>query len=314
MPRSIPRALIETPPKPRLSLEEWRAKRQARRDKQRLDNVGRAAKMRALRLSGEIPVEARPHEISEEVRYFIGCSGWFYWKWRGTFYPADLPTSEWFGYYARRFNTVEINASFYSWPTRAGVNAWLRAAGRRKFVYTVKACELITHVKKFAGTKDLVRDFGVVADLLRERMGCFLFQLPPSYHYSPARLKSILAQLDHRRRNVVEFRHASWWRERVFNAFRETGTMFCSVSAPRLPEELIKTSDDIYIRLHGRDRWYRHDYTNAELQEWKDRIEAAGAKRVWIYFDNDFGGYAPKNARALRKLLGIKTASSGGQR
>jgi uncharacterized protein YecE (DUF72 family) len=295
--------------KPRLSLEEWRKKRQDKRDKQRLDNIGRAAKMHALRLMGEVPVYNSPLGNSTGTQYFVGCSGWFYWKWRGTFYPADLPTSEWFTYYARRFDTVEINASFYSWPTQAGVKAWLRAAGRKQFVYTVKVCELITHVKKFVGTKTLVCDFGVIADLLQDRMGCFLYQLPPSYHYSPARLKSILAQLDHSRRNVVEFRHASWWREKVFDAFRKTGTMFCSVSAPRLPDELVKTADDIYIRLHGKERWYRHDYTKAELTEWKDRIEASGAKHAWIYFDNDFGGYAPKNARTLRKLLARKRSS-----
>jgi hypothetical protein len=135
--------LTPAPIKPRLSLEEWRKKRQAKRDKQRLDNVGRAAKMRALRLSGEIPVHSPPQGSSTGTQYFIGCSGWFYWKWRGTFYPADLPTSEWFKYYARRFDTVEINASFYSWPTRAVVNVWLRAAGRRQFVYTVKVCDKV---------------------------------------------------------------------------------------------------------------------------------------------------------------------------
>ena len=294
--------------RPRLSLEEWRAKRQDKRDKQRLANIARAAQMRDLRLSGTISTCARPRVSSNRPQYLIGCSGWFYWKWRGAFYPVDLPTSEWFSYYARRFDTVEINASFYSWPTQATVRAWVRAAERRKFVYTVKVCELITHVKRFVRTKDQVRDFGVIADLLEQRMGCFLYQLPPSYHYSPARLKSILSQIDHSRCNVVEFRHASWWRETVFKAFRETGTVFCSVSAPRLPDELIKTSDDIYIRLHGRDRWYRHDYTEAELHIWKRRIETAGAKRVWVYFDNDFEGYAPKNAMTLRKLLGLKTA------
>ena len=286
----------------RLAIEEWRRRRQARRDKQRIDNVARAAKMRLLRASGDVPAYVQ-QASSKSPQYFIGCSGWFYWKWRGTFYPADLPTGGWFKFYSSRFDTVEINASFYSWPTRAGVNAWARAAGRRRFVFTVKVCELITHVKRFTGTKTLVRDFGVIADLLRDRMGCFLFQLPPSYHYSPARLKAILVQLDPSRRNVVEFRHASWWTEEVYETFRKTGTIFCSCSAPKLPDRLIKTADDIYIRFHGRKRWYRHDYTEAELAEWKERIEASGAKRAWIYFNNDFGAYAPKNARALRRLL-----------
>jgi uncharacterized protein YecE (DUF72 family) len=182
---------------------------------------------------------------------YVGCSGWFYWHWRGTFYPADLPTSRWFAHYAGRFKTVELNAPFYSWPTVATVGSWIRQAGRHQFVYTVKVCELITHIKRFAGTKTLVRDFGLIADLAGPRMGCFLFQLPPSFHFTHARLKRILDQFDHRRRNVVEFRHKSWWNETVYEAFRETGTIFCSCSGPRLPEKLIQTADDIYIRFHG---------------------------------------------------------------
>jgi len=93
---------------------------------------------------------------------------------------------------------VEINASFYSWPTVANIRAWRRQAGRKKFVYTVKICELITHVKRFKGTKTLIRDFGIIADILGDRIGCFLFQLPPSYRYTRARLDAIVSQLDPR--------------------------------------------------------------------------------------------------------------------
>jgi hypothetical protein len=166
---------------------------------------------------------------------YVGCSGWFYWHWRGTFYPADLPTSRWFAHYAGRFKTVELNAPFYSWPTVATVGSWIRQAGRHQFVYTVKVCELITHIKRFAGTKTLVRDFGLIADLLGPRMGCFLFQLPPSFHYTPARLKRILDQLDHRRRNVVEFRHKSWWNETVYAAFRRQELSFALAAVPGCP-------------------------------------------------------------------------------
>jgi uncharacterized protein YecE (DUF72 family) len=234
---------------------------------------------------------------------YVGCSGWFYWKWRGPFYPADLPTSGWFDHYAERFSTVEINASFYSWPTVATVKGWRRQPGNRNFVYTVKVCELITHIKRFKGTKTLVRDFGMIADILGERMGCFLFQLPPSHRFTKAGLRAILDQLDPARRNVVEFRHASWWNETVYAAFRETGTIFCSCSGPRLPDDLVRTADDIYLRLHGPERWYRHDYSIDELAEWVDRIQASGAKRAWIYFNNDYQGHAPKNALTMRHLL-----------
>ena len=284
---------------------ERRLKRAARREKQRQDNIGRAAKMHAARIEREESDETQPcrDDDAHPGRLYIGCSGWFYWHWRGAFYPAGLPTSGWFKHYAGHFKTVELNAPFYSWPTVATVNSWMRQAGRRKFVYTVKVCELITHVKRFAGTKQLVRDFGLIADLLGPRMGCFLFQLPPSFHYTPARLKKILGQLDHRRRNVVEFRHKSWWNEAVYSAFRETGTIFCSCSGPRLPDELIKTADDIYIRFHGTKQWYRHDYTNEELAVWARRIDGCGARTVWVYFNNDRNGYAVMNARALSGLI-----------
>jgi uncharacterized protein YecE (DUF72 family) len=286
-----------------LTVEERRLKRAARREKQRQDNIGRAAKMHAARMERRESDEAPPRldHDTHGRQFHIGCSGWFYWHWRGAFYPAELPTSRWFQHYASRFKTVELNAPFYSWPTVATVNSWIRQAGRREFVYTVKVCELITHVKRFAGTKHLVWDFGLIADLLGPRMGCFLFQLPPSFHYTPVRLKRILGQLDHRRRNVVEFNHKSWWNEAVYSAFRETATIFCSCSGSRLPDELIKTADDIYIRFHGTKQWYRHDYTKEELALWSKRIDDCGAKTVWAYFNNDRNGYATKNARMLSR-------------
>jgi uncharacterized protein YecE (DUF72 family) len=284
---------------------ERRAKREARREKQRRENAGRAAKMHAARLAWESEPQLfdRPHRDSGGSEIQVGCSGWFYWDWRGIFYPEDLPTQRWFAHYARHFKTVELNAPFYSWPTVSTVKTWVRQAGRRAFVYTVKVSELITHVKRFSGTKTLIRDFGHIADLLGPRMGCFLFQLPPSFHYSAARLDRIVSQLDPARRNVVEFRHPSWWNERVFAAFRAAGITFCSCSGPRLPDELVTTADDLYVRFHGVKQWYRHDYTPEELAVWSGRIRASGAKRVWAYFNNDWDGFAIKNAKTLRRLL-----------
>jgi uncharacterized protein YecE (DUF72 family) len=89
----------------------------------------------------------------------------------------------------------------------------------------------------------------MIADILGDRMGCFLFQLPPSYRYTKIRLNDIVTQLDPSRRNVAEFRHASWWNEEVCAAFRKAGIIFCSCSAPRLPDELIRTTDEFYVRI-----------------------------------------------------------------
>jgi uncharacterized protein YecE (DUF72 family) len=281
--------------------QERRERRRLRREKQRTENVDRALKMHAARLAGTIPKVATTSHL--EASIYVGCSGWFYWKWRDRFYPVELPTGEWFNYYAQQFDTVEINASFYSWPTVANVKTWLRQPGDRKFVYTIKVCELITHIKRFEGTETLVRDFASIADILGDRMGCFLFQLPPSFRFTQARLNTIVSQLDPLQRNVIEFRHASWWNETVYAAFRRTGTIFCSCSGPRLPDELVRTADEVYLRLHGPERWYRHDYSTSELTVWVERIKASGAKRAWVYFNNDYEALAPRNAVTMKRLL-----------
>jgi uncharacterized protein YecE (DUF72 family) len=101
----------------------------------------------------------------------------------------------------------------------------------------------------------------------------------------------------------TEFRHRSWWNEKVYGAFRDAGIIFCSCSGPRLPDELVKTTDELYIRFHGTTRWYRHDYSKAELAVWTQRILQSGATRTWAYFNNDRDCFAIKNARELRRQL-----------
>jgi len=286
-----------------------RARREQRRAAQRAENVIRARQMHAARVSQQIPTHASSLPRGEgeasdlDSRIYIGCSGWYYRHWADNFYPHDLPGSRWFDHYASNFRTVELNAPFYSWPTLKTVGVWNRQVGRRSFKYSIKVNELITHLKRFVRTDRLVLDFGLIADLLDERFGCFLFQLPPSFRYSKRALNMILRQLDPKRRNVVEFRHRSWWDEKVFSAFRNGGITFCSASGPRLPDALIKTTDDVYIRFHGKGAWYRHDYTREELATWTGRIRDCAAARVWAYFNNDRNGYAPKNARELRRQL-----------
>lgn len=232
----------------------------------------------------------------------VGCSGWYYWHWKGAVYPADLPTSRWFEHYQRALDTVELNAPFYHWPRPATVQKWARQA-RPGFQYSVKVNRRITHLKRFSGTRALIREFCEFGDVLGEHMGCFLFQLPPSFYYTAARLNSVVTQLDPGRRNAVEFRHRSWWNEDVFKAFREAGLIFCSVSAPRLPDDVVHTVDAIYVRFHGAKQWYRYDYSEEELEAWAKRIRASHGKEIWVYFNNDFQGCAFRNARNLSHLL-----------
>ena len=134
------------------------------------------------------------------------------------------------------------------------VRRWLREAPPG-FRYSVKVNQSITHEHRMVRTRKLVKSYYEIAATLGEKMGCFLFQFPPSYHYSAARLKSIITQLDPPHRNVVEFRHKSWWRANVYRAFAERGIGFCAVSAPRLPEEFPAGQKFLYVRLSGKTRW-----------------------------------------------------------
>lgn len=121
-----------------------RIARDAKRERQRLASFERAARMRQERLRQGAREKAEPAALVPQ-KYHVGCSGWFYWHWRGSFYPEDIPRTDWFRHYAENFDTVELNAPFYSWPTSATVKTWIRQAeGFDKFVYTVKVSELIT--------------------------------------------------------------------------------------------------------------------------------------------------------------------------
>ncbi|MFL6514865.1 MAG: DUF72 domain-containing protein [Chthoniobacterales bacterium] len=236
------------------------------------------------------------------MKIHIGCSGWFYWHWRGIFYPEGNRTDSWFKHYVQNFDTVELNAPFYSWPKDATVKSWRRNAPE-DFRYSVKVNSLITHEKRLRRTKALIDKFCGIESILGAKLGCFLFQFPPSYRYTPSRLKSIINQLDAQLPHVVEFRHKTWWRTAVYRAFEKRGLTFCSVSSPRLPSDLITTNERIYVRFHGTSRWYRHDYSADELSQWAEKIQASGAKEAWIYFNNDREGFAIHNARKLRDLL-----------
>jgi len=236
------------------------------------------------------------------IEYRIGCSGYYYRAWQGVWYPRDIKTHRWFQYYAECFDTVEINASFYRFPTASSVRRWYRQAPAG-FVYSVKAPRLITHLKRFNETESLVKDlYGVLSDELSDKLGCVLFQMPPSFHYDTSRLAGVLDQLDCRFVNVLEFRHQSWWCEEVYKELKKARVTFCTISAPKLPDELISTTKTLYIRLHGIP-WYKHEYSPSELEDWAERIRSTHPTKAFIYFNNDFHAHAPNNAIILRGLL-----------
>ena len=234
------------------------------------------------------------------MQTYIATSGWYYREWKGAFYPADLPSSRWFKHYAQQFDTVELNAPFYRPPKLATVKNW-KSNAPENFRYSVKVNRAITHEKRFQGTQELIREFYQIADVLGPKMGCFLFQLPPNFEFTAERLDLILSQLNPAHKNVLEFRHASWWVPEVFAALQKYKIIFCSVSAPKLPDDLIVTADDIYARFHGPKRWFYDPYSDETLTAWADKISASKAKAAWIYFNNTADGSAIANARTFEE-------------
>ena len=242
----------------------------------------------------------------EGKAYFLGCSGYFYWSWKGRFYPEDLSPKGWLSYYARFFNTVEINSTFYSFPKKGNLRRFYRETPEG-FTISVKANRTITHLKKFRETEELVREFySTVQEALDEKLGSVLFQLPPSFTHSEEKLERILNQLDPGFKNVLEFRHESWWREEVYEELEKRNIAFCSVSSSKLPEELVQTANFLYVRFHGRKGGHRYDYSEEELKRWAKKLKGVPAKEVYAYFNNDYNAYAPHNCLKLTELLEVR--------
>jgi len=235
------------------------------------------------------------------MKVHIGCSGYYYRHWQGLWYPADISASRWFSFYAAHFDTLEINASFYRFPTASAVARW-RAQAPDGFIYTIKAPRLITHRRRFRNCDAQIAVFYRTLSVLGEKLGCVLFQMPPSLHYTPEALERVLSGLDSGFRNVVEFRHQSWWNDTAISAIAGAGAIFCSVHAPGLPDDIICPDGRIYLRLHGVP-WYRQDYSEAELAAWAARIRESRGREIWAYFNNDDQAHAPFNALIFRDML-----------
>jgi uncharacterized protein YecE (DUF72 family) len=237
------------------------------------------------------------------VKYFLGCSGWYYEHWVGKFYPEDLSKQKWLQYYSRNFNTVEVNNTFYRFPTKQMLSSWYKRSPN-EFIFALKANWLITHRKRFRDSKGLIERFYQIGDELKEKLGCILFQLPPKMEKDLALLEKILEQLDLRRNNIIEFRHKSWFNKEVYDILRKNSLGFCIVSEPEFPENLVVTARNAYIRFHGKgENWYQYKYSQQELKNWAKQIHKLDANRLFCYFNNDYKANAVINCQQLKELL-----------
>lgn len=239
--------------------------------------------------------------------YRIGTSGWHYDHWRQLFYPPKLGKPGWLEFYSRQFNTVELNNSFYRLPSEANFVAWYDTTPP-DFIFAVKVSRFITHVKRLKNSAEAVAKFTDRAKLLKEKLGPLLYQLPPGMPRDDAVLVSFLSALPRGLRHVFEFRHPSWLVEPVFEILRRFDAGLCVFDMPTLRAPLVTTTDIAYFRFHGRGELYAGSYSDDDLADWAEKIAGLTTKleTVYIYFNNDIGGYALDNARTIRGYLRVK--------
>lgn len=235
----------------------------------------------------------------------VGCSGWNYRDWRGRLYPSDVPARRWLECYAQRFDTVEVNATFYRLATRASVERWL-AQTPEDFCFSVKASRYLTHVKRLAGIDQGLRRFYEPLAPLRDagRLGAVLWQLPETFQRDERALARLLEQLPDGR-HAIELRHPSWFVQSVFALLRTHDVALVLGDHPQRPFQTHQaTAGWRYIRFHYGTRGRRGNYSKTELEEWAQRLHRWRATHeLLVYFNNDWEGFAPENALRLRRRL-----------
>ncbi|MBN2372526.1 DUF72 domain-containing protein [bacterium] len=237
-------------------------------------------------------------------KWRIGTSGWSYKHWEGRFYPYGLKAAEWLPYYCDRFDTVEVNSSFYRLPFKGMITGWLKKTPP-DFGFVIKGSRRVTHFLKLHNIQEPLKALFERLEPLREKILCILWQLPPSMKLDLASLEGFLRQLPDTYRYAIEFRHASWIEKCTFQLLERYQSAHCILSAPGLPCNTAITTDFAYIRFHGINRWYNYEYTQDDLFWWRDQIQRIGesVERVLAYFNNDFDAYAVNNALSLKDLL-----------
>jgi len=241
------------------------------------------------------------------VGVHIGTSGWSYPHWDGVLYPPGTAPGARLDLYARRFDTAELNASFYRWPADRTFAGW-QARLPDGFRLSVKAARGLTHGKRLYAPEAWIARMATCWHQLGARRGVLLVQLAPGHTRDDARLDYFLARLPDWMRVAVEFRHPSWLDEAVFDLLERHRAAYCVMSGAHLPCVLRATADFVYVRMHGPDpeHLYGGSYSDADLGWWAERIREwqAGGRGVYVYFNNDGAGHAVRNAATLRGLLG----------
>ena len=230
----------------------------------------------------------------------VGTSGFAYREWKPAFYPADVPTKNFLTYYAARFSTVEINGSFYRMPRADAVAKWAGAVPAN-FRFAFKAPQIITHIKRLKNVGKDVAAFAEAVGVLKRRLGPLLFQLPPFQKADLPLLRDFLPHLP-KASCALEFRHASWFSDDVFELLQKHRVAFCVNDADIEGCPFVSTAPLGYLRLR------RVAYAPKDMKTWAKKIAGAGWMDAYVYFKHEETASGPRNAAALLRVLSAKSA------
>ena len=247
------------------------------------------------------------HRHGGQPALWIGTSGYVYPHWRhGVFYPEGLSARDELAWYSARFPTVELNNPFYRLPEPWTFQRW-RDAVPPNFRFAVKASRTITHTRRLRDVAPLLAEFMERAELLDDRLGPVLFQLPPTLRLDVSLLREFLCALASGRRWVVEFRHPSWQASPVYELLGRAGVALCIPVGGRVQPDLVTTAPFVYFRMHA-GAAPGGGFTDDQLRAWAGRVRALrrAGKETYVYFNNDREGHAVRDAERLGRLLGVR--------
>jgi uncharacterized protein YecE (DUF72 family) len=242
----------------------------------------------------------------------IGTSGWHYKHWVGEFYPPRMPGSKMLAYYREKFDTVELNNSFYHLPKKSSLEAW-RDSTPAGFCFAAKGSRFLTHMKKLKDPEQGLKRFLDAIEVLEHKLGPILFQLPPNWELDLERLTNFVSFLPREHRYAFEFRNASWSVPETYDLLARHNIAYCIFHLAGIHSPIQVTADFTYVRLHGPGGKYQGSYSDADLGKWAKRIGKwrRELKTIYVYFDNDQAGYAAQNAISLKELVGLPVDASG---
>jgi uncharacterized protein YecE (DUF72 family) len=238
--------------------------------------------------------------------FWIGTSGWQYDSWKGRFYPRNLPKGRWLAFYAERFATVEVNNSFYRLPSEAAFERW-RDETPSGFLIAPKVSRYLTHIRRLGDAEESMELFWSRAKRLGPKLGPLLFQLPPTFAADEERLAAFLQLLPRGARSAFEFRHPSWETETTRSLLDAAGAAIVLADRPGARVAPRVTGGWGYVRFH-QGTSYGAGYARSKLRRWADRLTELPAEDVYVYFNNDPGGAAVRDALTLFELLEARGA------